>query len=176
MLVCAGPLPSGCLAELAAAGVRFVTDARPLRGDPVTRLPLPTPLWTSSGPRPDLRLAASLPGHAGRLGELVRALVVERRAVPLAADDDLERSLTVAAGLGLGLIAWTLWHDRETPDPVLALARLADLEATVRFERAAVRVRMPLGRRHADLLRAGLLADVRDVVWLGGRSLTFSGG
>jgi hypothetical protein len=59
---------------------------------------------------------------------------------------------------------------------MLALHRFADLEATVRFERDAVRVRVPLGRRHADLLRGGLLSDVPHVVWLGGRTLTFSGG
>jgi hypothetical protein len=37
-------------------------------------------------------------------------------------------------------------------------------------------VKVPLGRRHADLWRGGALADVPDVVWLGGRPLTFSGG
>ncbi|WP_406631341.1 hypothetical protein [Amycolatopsis sp. WGS_07] len=174
MLVRDSPLPPGCLRELATAGVRFATDVRPVRGDPVTRLPLRSPLWTSGGVDP--RLAAGLPGHAERLGELVESLVVERRAIPLAADDDLERSVTLAAALGLGTMAWLLWRDRESPDPVLALRRFADLEATVRFERRAVRVRVPLGRRHADLLRAGLLSDVPGVGWLGGRTLTFSGG
>ncbi|MFJ6997946.1 hypothetical protein [Streptomyces sp. NPDC003090] len=87
-----------------------------------------------------------------------------------------ERTATLAALLGLSTIAWTLWRDRETPDPLLALHRFADLEATVRFDRDAVRVRVPLGRRHTDLLRGGLLADVPDVPWLGGRPLTFTGG
>ncbi|MFF3371452.1 hypothetical protein ACFYXF_00690 [Streptomyces sp. NPDC002680] len=180
VLICDGPLPPGALRELAAAGVPFMTAVRPLRGDPVIRLPWRTPLWTSGDGlgevRPDPRLAAGLPGHAARLADLVTALAVERRAVPLADDGDLEHTVTLAATLGLSTIAWTLWQGRETPHPLLSLSRFADLEATIRFEPDAVRVRVPLGRRHADLLRGGLLADVPDVVWLDGRTLTFSGG
>ncbi|GAA3818813.1 hypothetical protein ACFS5L_24615 [Streptomyces phyllanthi] len=180
VLICDGPLPPGALRELAAAGVPFMTAVRPLRGDPVTRLPWRTPLWTTgdglgSG-RPDPRLATELPGHAARLADLVTALTVERRAIPLADDGGLERTVTLAATLGLSTIAWTLWQGRETPHPLLSLSRFADLEATVRFEPDVVRVSIPLGRRHADLLRGGLLADVPDVVWLDGRTLTFSGG
>ncbi|NUS86728.1 MAG: hypothetical protein HOY75_29390, partial [Streptomyces sp.] len=176
VLLCDGPLPPGTLRELAAAGVPFLTGVRPLRGDPVARLPWRTPLWTAEGTVPDLRLAAELPVHAQRFADLVTALVTERRAAPLAPDGGLERTVTLAAALGLATIAWTLWRDRETPDPLLALTRFADLEATVRYEPEAVRVRVPMGRRHADLLRGGLLADVPDVVWLGGRTLTFSAG
>ncbi|MEU5595127.1 hypothetical protein [Streptomyces sp. NPDC020298] len=176
VLVCDGPLPPGALGVLAAADVPFMTAVRPLRGDPATRLPWRTPLWTAGEGRPDPRLAAALPGHAARLADLVTALTGERRAVPLASHADLEHTVTLAATLGLSTIAWTLWRERETPDPLLALSRFADLEATVRFESDAVRVRVPLGRRHADLLRGGLLADVHDVVWLRGRTLTFSGG
>ncbi|WP_225830057.1 hypothetical protein [Streptomyces sp. NK08204] len=177
VLVCGGPLPPGSLRELDSAGVPFLTGVRPLRGDPVVRLPWRTPLWTGAAQQlPDPHLAAELPGHADRFANLVTALVAERRAVPLAQDSALERSVTLAATLGLATIAWTLWRDRELPDPLLALSRFADLEATVRFEPDAVRVRVPMGRRHADLLRGGLFADVPDVVWLGGRTLTFSGG
>ncbi|MGY0063953.1 hypothetical protein ACWY4P_47125 [Streptomyces sp. LZ34] len=176
VLLCDGPLPPGTLRELAAADVPFLTGVRPLRGDPVARLPWRTPLWTAEGTAPDVRLAAELPAHAQRFADLVAALVSERRAVPLAPDGGLERTVTLAAALGLATIAWTLWRDRETPDPLLALTRFADLDATVRYEPAAVRVRVPMGRRHADLLRGGLLADVPDVVWLNGRTLTFSAG
>ncbi|MFE5159734.1 hypothetical protein ACFRNT_14665 [Streptomyces sp. NPDC056697] len=176
VLLCDGPLPPGTLRDLASAGVPFLTGVRPLRGDPVARLPWRTPLWSAPGAAPDLRLAAELPAHAQRCADLVTALVTERRAVPLDRDGGLERTVTLAAALGLSTIAWTLWRERETPDPLLALDRFADLEATVRFEAAAVRVRVPMGRRHADLLRGGLLADVPDVAWLGGRTLTFSAG
>jgi hypothetical protein len=174
VIVCDSPLPPTCLRDLAAAGIRFVTDVRPLRGDPATRLPWRTPLWTFG--ETDVRLAADLPVHAAQLADLVQSLVIDRRAVPLAEDGALERSVTLAASLGLGTIAWMLWRERETPDPILALTRFADLEATVRFTPDAVKVRVPMGRRHADLLRSGALTDVPNVVWLAGRTLTFSGG
>lgn len=174
VLVCDSPLPSACLRELATAGVRFLTDVRPLRDDPLSRLPWRTPLWTTG--HVDSRLAAKLPDLSWRLSEVVQALFVAHRAVPRAEDRALERSVTLAASLSLGMIAWQLWQERETPDPVLALTRFADLEATVRFTRDAVRVRVPLGRRHTDLWQGGVLTDVPNVVWLGGRTLTFSGG
>ncbi|SNY37893.1 hypothetical protein [Paractinoplanes atraurantiacus] len=174
VLVCDGPLPASCLRDLATAGADVLTDARPLRGDPLSRLPWRSPLWTHGTPAP--ALAAAFPGHAERAAELVRSLFVDRLAVPRARAGPLERSTALAASLALGLIAWTLWRDRETPHPVLALTRFADLEATVRYEPRVVRVRLPLGPRHADLWRNGLLTDVPHVVWLGGRSLTFSGG
>ncbi|MFD7710043.1 hypothetical protein [Streptomyces sp. NPDC059786] len=176
VLICDGPLPPGALRELAEADVPFMTAVPPLRGDPVRRLPWQPPLWASANGSSDPRLAAALPGHAALLADLVTALTVERRAVPLADDGALERTVTLAAALGLSTIAWTLWHGRETPHPLLSLNRFADLDATVRFEPDAVRVRVPLGRRHSDLLRGGLLADVPDVPWLDGRTLTFSGG
>jgi hypothetical protein len=173
VLVCSGALPPSCLRDLAAAGVRFVTDVRPLRDDPVSRLPWRSPLWTA-GTVP-LRLAAELPVHAENLAGLVDTLFTAHRAVPLAADDALEHTVTLAASLALGMLAWQLWRE-EGPDPVLALRRFADLEATVEFTPRAVKVRLPLGRRHTDLWRCGALTDVHDVVWLGGRPLTFSGG
>jgi hypothetical protein len=172
--VCDSPLPPDCLRTLATAGVPFITDVRPLRNDPVTRLPWRTPLWASGDP--PLRLAADLPAHTAQIADLVRSLVITRRAVPLAEDHALDHSVMLAAATGLGTIAWTLWRDREPPAPVLALTRFADLEATVQFTPDVVKVRVPLGRRHADLLRCGALTDVHDVVWLAGRTLTFSGG
>jgi hypothetical protein len=174
VIVCDSPLPPHCLRDLAAAGVPLVTDVRPLRDDPLTRLPWRTPLWSAGDPPP--RLAADLPVHAAQLSDLVESLVETRRAVPLARDNALERSVMLAASTGLGTIAWVLRRDREPPDPVLALTRFADLEATVQFTPEVVKVRIPLGRRHADLLRCGALTDVHDVVWLDGRTLTFSGG
>ena len=100
----------------------------------------------------------------------------ERAAVPLAASPALGRSLLLAAGLGLGTLAWTLWREREPTDPLLALERFADLSARVSFEPHRVRVRLPLGPRHSDLSAHGLLADVRGVPWFGDRVVEFSGG
>ncbi|MFI6303120.1 hypothetical protein ACIBCH_14705 [Amycolatopsis thailandensis] len=167
VLVCDSPLPPTCLSDLDAAGVRFITNVRPLRGDPLTRLPWHSPLWTTGGVEP--RLAAELP--VARLDDLVRALFA-----PLLPDPELERTVGLAASLALGMIAWQLWRERETPDPLLAMTRFADLEGTVRFTGDVVHVKLPLGRRHTDLSRGGALADVPNVVWLGGRTLTFSGG
>lgn len=167
VLVCDSPLPPATLRELATAGVRLITDVRPLRDDPLTRLPWRGPLWTNGAADP--RLAAELPTHAGRLTELTDAVFTRPGTA-------LDRSASLATSLALGMIAWTLWRDLETPHPVLALTRFADLEATIRFTPDAVRVRIPLGRRHADLSRGGLLTDVPNVVWLDGRTLTFSGG
>ncbi|EMD25713.1 hypothetical protein [Amycolatopsis azurea] len=167
VLVCDSPLPPTCLRDLASAGVRFITDVLPLREDPLTRLPGRRPLWTTGGV--ETRLAAELP--AARLDDLVRALFV-----PLLPARELERTVALAASLALGMIAWQLWREREPPDPVLTLTRFADLEGTVRFTRDVVHVKLPLGRRHTDLWRGGALADVPNVVWLGGRTLTFSGG
>ena len=108
--------------------------------------------------------------------ELTQALAGERAAVPLAASPALGRSLLLAAGLGLGTLAWTLWREREPTDPLLALERFADLSARVSFEPDRVRVRLPLGPRHSDLSVHGLLADVHGVPWFGGRVVEFSGG
>jgi hypothetical protein len=88
----------------------------------------------------------------------------------------LEQSLALAVAAALGTIAWELWHARETTDPLLALTRFEDLDARVRFTEDAVRVVVPLGRRHRDLYEAGLLAGADDVPWFGGRRLEFSGG
>jgi hypothetical protein len=170
VLVRESPLPSTCLRDLASAGVPLITSVRPLRDEPLSRLPWHSPLWTYGAP--PRRLAAELPAYTERLEGVTSALF----AVPRMDDNALDRSASLAVSLALGMIAWTLWHNRETTDPALALTRFADLEATIQYTSDSVRVRLPLGRRHADLWQSGLLTDVPDVVWLGGRTLTFSGG
>jgi hypothetical protein len=149
------------IAALTGAGVALASDAAPSRGERWRRLPRAA--------------AGDLKGLTERLAELVAAMD-GRRAVPLAEDAAFERALTVTAGVALGTIAWLLWRHREPPDPQLTLARLGDLGGVVRYGPDAVHVRLPLGRRHTDLLENGLLADVPHVVWLGGRTLTFGGG
>jgi hypothetical protein len=149
------------IAALTGAGVVLAADAAPSRGESWRRLP--------PAAARDLRALVE------RLSELIAAMT-ERRAVPLAADAAFERALTVTAGVALGTVAWLLWRHREPPDPQLAIARLGDLSGVVRYGPDTVHVRLPLGRRHTDLLENGLLADVPHVVWLGGRTLTFSGG
>lgn len=173
--VLVAPAAAGALTELAEAGASFVAAAPPARGERWRRLP--HGLWTNDRENP------ALDGYAGGYrravdlaAELIWALAEERAAVPLADGPALGRSLLLAAGLGLGTLAWALWREREPTDPLLALERFADLSARVSFEPERVRVRLPLGPRHSDLYAHGLLADVYGVPWFGGRVVEFSGG
>ena len=174
--VLVAPAAAGALPGLAAAGVSFVVATPPTRDERWRRLP-PHRLWTNNHDDPALaRHASSYRQAVDITGELIQALAGDRAAVPLAASPALDRSLLLAAGLGLGTLAWTLWREREPTDPLLTLERLADLSARVSFEPHRVLVRLPLGPRHADLSAHGLLADVPGVPWLGGRVVEFSGG
>lgn len=111
-----------------------------------------------------------------RRADLVLAELGRRPALPVDADPDLERSLTLSAGAGLAAIAWTLWGEHEPTDPVLAIDRLASLSATVRYGDERVSVVIPLGARYFDLQRHGLLGEVREVPWLDGRTIEIVGG
>ena len=173
--VLVAPTALGALRGLTAAGATFVVATPPGRGERWQRLP-PHRLWTNGDDPALTRHATGYQQATDLAAGLVQALAAERAAVPLAAGPALSRSLLLAAGLGLGTLAWTLWREREPTDPLLALERFADLSARVSFEPHRVRVRLPLGPRHADLSAHGLLADVPGVPWLGGRVVEFSGG
>lgn len=117
------------------------------------------------------------PAQVESLGELV-ALAGER---PAAGRADLAPALdapaSLVAGVGLAALAWELWQRHgERTHPAMAARRLADLDGRVTLEPDRVRVRMPLGRRHADLRDSGLLQTVSDVPWLDGRRLELEGG
>jgi hypothetical protein len=166
------------LTVLATAGIRFVVQVPPTRLEPWRRL-APYRLWTNDEASTVQQLAAlalTLPAPIDRLDEVISKLAGERPAVPIAASTLLTRGLTLAAAVSLGTIAWRLWKDRESPDPVLALERFGDLSARVRIEAERVHVRLPLGRRQADLREHGFLADIADVPWLAGRVVEFTGG
>jgi hypothetical protein len=172
--VLVAPDAVGALAELADAGVSFVA-APPARGELWRRLP--HGLWTNDHENPGLaRYTDGYQQAVDLAAEMIRTLAEERAAVPLADGSALGRSLLLAAGLGLGTLAWTLWREREPTDPLLAQERFADVSARVSFEPDRIRVRLPLGPRHADLYAHGLLADVPGVPWFGGRVVEFSGG
>jgi hypothetical protein len=169
------PTALAALRSLAAADATFVVASPPGRDERWRRL-LPHWLWTNGDDPALARHAVGCQQATDLAADLVQALAAERAAAPLAADPALARSLLLAAGLGLGTLAWTLWREREPTDPLLALERFADLSARVSFEPHRVQVRLPLGPRHADLSAHGLLADVPSVPWLGGRVVEFSGG
>ncbi len=82
----------------------------------------------------------------------------------------------LASAFSLGVIAWTLWQGREPVDPLLSLERFGDLDAWLRVDPDRINVRLPLGKRRADLAAHGLLAEVPQVPWFAGRRLTFTGG
>lgn len=169
------------LERLSGAGIRFVTTSRPGRGESWVRIHASgSHAWWSNTPgavTPDTRRRmTSIDQLVSRADALVEEFCGRRLALPLDPASALERTLSLAVTVALGTIAWKLWHTRESTDPLLALSRLADLDARVRFTRRSVRVVVPLGRRHRDLYDAGLLTDVRDVPWLDGRTLEFSGG
>jgi hypothetical protein len=174
--VLVAPAAAGALRGLTEAGASYVVATPPGRGERWRQLP-PHRLWTNDHDDPALARHASGYRQAVDLAaQLMQALTADRAAVPLSASPALGRSLLLAAGLGLGTLAWTLWREREPTDPLLALERFSDLGARVSFEPHRVRVRLPLGPRHADLSAHGLLADVPGVPWLGGRVVEFSGG
>jgi hypothetical protein len=173
--VLVAPSAVGALRGLADGGASFVVATPPARSERWRRLP-PHQLWTNSDDPALARHAGGYQQTVDLATELAQALAAERAAVPLAGEPALSRSLLLAAGLGLGTLAWTLWREREPADPLLALERFADLSAQVSFEQDRVRVRLPLGPRHSDLSAHGLLADVPGVPWFGGRVVEFSGG
>lgn len=169
------------LVSLDEAGFGFVTDAPPTRGEHWRRLSngLGSHFWSNVQQLSETSLLAAAQALEAADAEgdtLWHALAVERPALPVGVGSQLELSLTLAAALGLGTIAWILWRQREPTSPLLALHRFRDLDGWIRFDRDAVRVRLPLGRRHRDLADHGLLADVPNVPWLPGRVVQFSGG
>jgi hypothetical protein len=181
MLVAADAADPGLLAALDRAGIRFVTDAPPGRGATLralTRRPRER-WWTNDRQAPATALvtAARRLGAATALGvECWRELGVERPTIPRLGDHPLDDTLTLAAATALGSIAWELWRAREATAPQSALARFHDFEARLHVDATNVQVRLPLGRRFFELLEHGLLRDVANVPWLGGRVLRFGSG
>jgi hypothetical protein len=173
--VLVAPTALAALRGLAAAGATFLVASPPGRGERWRRLS-PHRLWTNGDDRALVQHAVGYREATDLAAGLIQALAADRAPAPLAVSPALTRSLLLAAGLGLGALAWTLWREREPTDPLLALERFSDLSARVNFEPHRVRVRLPLGPRHADLSAHGLLADVHGVPWLGGRVVEFSGG
>ena len=108
--------------------------------------------------------------------ELVLTGLRCRRAFPTGNQPALERSFTLAAGAALASIAWMLWGANDLADPLLALERLASLDAVVDGDAERVRVVLPLGARYFALQQQGLLGEVPLVPWLGGRSVEIAGG
>jgi hypothetical protein len=175
-----GPAAATAMQALDEAGFRFVSDAAAGRGQCWRALHAAQQRFTSNdrsaGDAPLLAAAQRLNGLAENVDALWQAFLTQRPALPPDATPAVERSLALAAALGAGTIAWTLWHARGPVTPLLAPERFADLGALVHIRDETIEVKLPLGRRFLDLEAAGLLADVADVPWFGGRPLRFARG
>jgi hypothetical protein len=169
------------LKDLNAAGLIFVTDVPPTRHEAWRRVQQGALRlgWTNSlepGSEPVLSAARKLTASCDEAEDLWRELAVARPGVVRAYSPELDRSLTLAAAVAMGIAAWKLWPDAGSVNPQKALHRYCDLDARVRFDRDSVLVSLPLGRRHQELDEAGLLAPVNGVPWLDGRRIDFGGG
>ena len=171
---------SEALESLDHAGFRFITDTSPARGQSWRALHQGSrQAWSNvrdGSAGPELCAAGRLASASAESEALWRALTLERPGLPAGNAPGLERSLALAAALALGTIGWTLWRAREAVTPLLALQRFADLDARVSYRPDLVEVHLPLGRRFMDLKQGGLLQDIADVPWFGGRPLRFAQG
>jgi hypothetical protein len=104
------------------------------------------------------------------------AVHAARNAQRPGVDASFETSLSLAACFALSAIARALWMHRASTTALATVENFADLDAHVRVTPEGVQVTLPMGRRAWDLRDHGLLADVRDVPWLGGRVVTFGVG
>jgi hypothetical protein len=169
------------LGELSAAGIVWIANVPPSRGEAYRRVQQGTLAlgWTNSSTpafAPLVRGGRKLASANGEAEQLWQTLALARPGVVGAASPKLDRSLTMAAAVALGTLAWKLWRDRGATSPLLALERYADLNARIRFDSTTLSVTLPLGRRHQELRDGGLLAPVPNIPWLEGRRVEFGGG
>jgi hypothetical protein len=108
--------------------------------------------------------------------ELWGTLAAGRPGVIRASLPQLDRSLTMAAAVAAGMIAWQLWRARGRTTPSMVVERFCDLEGRVRFSPKSVNIRLPLGRRHQELLNGGFLNPVSGIPWFGDRQVELGGG
>jgi hypothetical protein len=169
------------LGELSAAGIVWIANVPPSRGEAYRRVQQGTLAlgWTNSSTpafAPLVSGGRKLASANSEAEQLWETLALARPGVVGAASPKLDRSLTMAAAVALGTVAWKLWRDRGATSPLLALERYADLNARIHFDSTTLSVTLPLGRRHKELRDGGLLAPVQNIPWLGGRRVEFGGG
>jgi hypothetical protein len=175
-------LPPAVGAEIDAAGLVFASPGMPTRGEPWDVIFGPGS-WrgisnATAELRPAVSNAAARWAHSqGEAREMLSALGPGRPLAPGLEFGALDRTVTLAAAMALGDICWRLAaidHDAWVePEPRLGLERFGDLPATVIAAPGGIEVKLPLGPRARDLARAGLLADIDVVPWLGRRRLSF---
>jgi hypothetical protein len=169
------------LSALDRAGLTFVSDLPPTRHERWQRVQQGAARlgWTNStapASQPVVGAARKIADACDEAADLWQQLALTRPAVVRARSPELDRSVTLAAAVASGIIAWELSQKGRPIGPQKVVLRYCDLDARVRFDPATVVVSLPLGRRHQELREAGLLAPVSGVPWLGGRRVEFSGG
>ena len=156
----------------------FITEAPPARGETWRAFAGTTRrLYTNDTSTSAARLAASTAcfDDALALADELAGVLAERPSIarhPLAA---FEATCELAATAALADLGARLFPAEPTT-PVLALTRFRDLDARVWFDSEHIRVRVPLGRRHADLMKHAVLGTFANVPWLPGGTLDLGGG
>jgi len=160
------------------ANGRFITDAPPGRGETwrsftgATRRLHTNDTVTAAGKL--AAITAHLDGMLALAEELTEVLA-ERPALAREALGAFEATCTLAATAALADLGARLFPAEPTT-PVLVLTRFRDLDGRVTFADDCLRVRVPLGRRHADLMKHGALGTFANVPWLRDRMIDLGGG
>jgi len=165
------------LEQVDYANTRFVTDAPPSRGETWRSFAGTTRrLYTNDTAAAPAQLAAHTAhfGHWLALADELAEVLAERPAIPRDPLTAFEATCTLAATAALADIGARLFP-AESTTPVLAMTRFRDLDARVWIDVDRIRVRVPLGRRHADLLRHGVLGTFVPP-WVRGRTVDVGGG
>lgn len=156
---------------------RFITDAFPTRGEAWRRFRgVAVSFATNDTETSTAQLVAFTADFETTIalaGELVEFLGA-RPVVPRDPHLRIDATCTLAATAALADLGARLFPAEPTT-PVLVLTRFRDLDATVTFEPDRIRIRVPLGRRHADLMHHGVLGELVRIPWLGGRTLDLGG-
>jgi hypothetical protein len=177
ILVSAEAATPALMRGLAADRRSYVTTATPGRHDDWHRV-RGTSCWAGGSQalaRRILEAAGLLPELLAEALAITRALLHLRPTAPSWQGAELEHTAALAAATGLGALAWTLWRQRETVHPLLALGRFENLDGIARTRDAAIEIHPAYGRRYLDLQKHGLLADIPAPPWLDARRIVFAG-
>ncbi|MGE0853106.1 MAG: hypothetical protein AB7O44_26430 [Hyphomicrobiaceae bacterium] len=177
-------VPPGLLRAISDGGTCFAAPGAPVRGESWHVLRGPSDWWgmtNATGAQPRLGHAAAAWGEReAQAVSVIEHLGADRPLAPGLGGGPFDRSITLAAAVALGSLAWQLamrepvaWAE---PDPLLALERFQDLSARLRISPTEVEVLLPLGPRSHDLRAAGMLADIAGVPWFAPRQVRFGMG
>ena len=168
--------------DLSSQHHRFITTLPPARNDKWRSIDRCRQFWTNDLDAQShwlLKQIQCLPTVTEAAQSITHSLIHNRPIIPASWGQayalHFEISLALAASSALATIAWQLWGDKETTDPLLTLQRLGNLEGKVIISNEKITVRPLLGRRYQDLYSHNFFVDVINLPWLEGRRLEFAG-